>query len=226
MKNFLLGNLSTLLWVITAVHLGFMVILLKKFKDSKYKIFLLAAIITFGLFYDALFISLGAFIKGGSIFKGLSQLRFVFHGVFIPLLFPICAEALGAKDKTKKIVWGITAFFIAFGLAESFCTVLDGETVANVFRYKAGDLTPKWATIGSLALSIGSDIPLMVCGLIALKKKKNPFLFLSGFFMFAISAAGASAGELMFFTSMFGEVLMILFMILFGDKDLKKLKAE
>ena len=104
MKNFLLNNLSTLLWVITAVHLGFMVILLKKFKDSKYKIFLLAAIITFGLFYDALFISLGAFIKGGSVFKGLSQLRFVFHGVFIPLLFPICAEALGAKDKTKKII--------------------------------------------------------------------------------------------------------------------------
>ena len=224
MKNFLLSNLSTLLWVITAIHLGFMVILLKKFKDSKYKIFLLATIITFGLFYDALFISLGAFVKGGSVFKGLSQLRFVFHGVLIPLLFPICAEALGAKDKTKKIVWGITAFFIAFGLAESCCTVLDGETVANVFRYKAGELTPKWATIGSLALSIGSDIPLMVCGIKAIKDKKNPFLFLSGFFMFAISAAGASAGELMFFTSMFGEVLMILFMILFGDKDRKQIK--
>ncbi|MCQ2461537.1 MAG: hypothetical protein MJ115_05285 [Clostridia bacterium] len=63
------------------------------------------------------------------------------------------------------MLWCITAFFIAFGLAESCYTVLDGEAVANVFRYKAGDL--------------------------------------------------------MFFTSMFGEVLMILFMILFGDKDRK-----
>ncbi len=221
MRQFLLGNLSTMLYAITVIHAAFIAILIKKYKDTKYFMFLLAAIITFGLFYDALFISLGSFIKGGSVFKGLSQLRFIFHGAFIPLLLPISAEALHASDKTKKIVWAITAFVVAFGIAESCVTVLDGETVGNIFRYKAGEASPKWATTGSLILSIAPDLVLMICGIIATIKKKNPYLFLSGFFMFAISAAGASAGDLMFFTSMFGEVLMILFMILYGDKDTK-----
>ena len=54
-------------------------------------------------------------------------------------------------------------------------------------------------------------------------------LFLSGFLMFAFSALGPATGnsEYIFYISMYGELLMVIFLILhdmFGDR--KKKKAE
>ena len=51
-----------------------------------------------GLLYDAVMIALGA-VWEGPVHLAFSQLRFVSHGVLIPLLFPICAYALGAGRK-------------------------------------------------------------------------------------------------------------------------------
>ncbi len=56
-----------------------------------------------GLLYDAVMIALGA-VWEGPVHLAFSQLRFVSHGVLIPLLFPICAYALGAGRKVLGAV--------------------------------------------------------------------------------------------------------------------------
>ncbi len=53
--------------------------------------------------YDAVMIALGA-VWEGPVHLAFSQLRFVSHGVLIPLLFPICAYALGAGRKVLGAV--------------------------------------------------------------------------------------------------------------------------
>ena len=58
----------------------------------------------------------------------------------------------------------------------------------------------------------------MVCGLIVWIMKKRPELFFSGLFMFAFSALAPATKnmDLMFFISMFGEVLMVFFFWLYA----------
>ena len=56
--------------------------------------------------------------------------------------------------------------------------------------------------------------PMMISGIIVWIKQKNPHLFLSAFLMFVFSALGPATGnsDLIFFISMFGELLMVLFL--------------
>ena len=104
------------------------------------------------------------------------------------------------------------------GLAESIFTVLEPATIAGVTRLKASASTPAWATAISNILSFGTVIPLMITGIIVWIKQKTPLLFLSGFFMFAFSALGPATGntDLIFYISMFGEVLLVLFLYLYA----------
>ncbi len=53
-------------------------------------------------------------------------------------------------------------------------------------------------------------------------KQKAPTLFLSGFLMFAFSALGPASGnfDLIFYISMYGEVLMALCFYLYGLKKI------
>ena len=52
-------------------------------------------------------------------------------------------------------------------------------------------------------------------------KQKTPHLFLAGFLMFAFSGLGAACLELMFYISMYGEVLMTAFFYLYARKKAK-----
>ena len=52
-------------------------------------------LVDFGLLVDALLINLGGFFDGG-LPEPVSRLRFILHGMLIPLLFPhlrLCLEA-------------------------------------------------------------------------------------------------------------------------------------
>ena len=55
------------------------------------------------------------------------------------------------------------------------------------------------------------------------KKQKTPHLFLSGFLMFAFSALGPATGNFdhIFFITMIGEVLMVLFFWFYAKKQRK-----
>ena len=220
MRAFFLSICPAAIWVVAAIELVIMLLALRGWKRSRGAIYLLCALVCFGLFYDALIIALGSALGEGALFRVLSRLRFVFHGALIPLLFPICAYALNFSKTWKTIVWVFTGVLIVLGIAEGFATELTVQQVAGVLRCKSGDGTPAWATAVSNVLSFGTVIPLMIAGVVVWVKQKTPFLFLAGFLMFAFSALGPATGntDLIFLISMFGEVCMALFFLLYAQK--------
>ena len=80
---------------------------------------------------------------------------------------------------------------------------------------------PAWAEIVNSLLTFGTVIPLMIVGIVVWKKQKTPNLFLAGFLMFAFSGLGAACLELMFYISMYGEVLMATFFYLYAVQRVK-----
>ena len=71
---------------------------------------------------------------------------------------------------------------------------------------------------GGIALDNGGSPFLMIVGIVVWKKQKTPRLFLAGFLMYLFSALGVVCMELMFYISMYGEVLMATFFYLYAVK--------
>ena len=220
MREILLASCPVLVWVITALQGLFILLAFRGWKRTKETLYLLTALVALGLFYDALILSLGTVMKAGRVLFVLSRMRYVAHGALIPLLLPICAYALDLNKLWKTIVWIITGILIIAGIAEGFAVELELREVAGLVRYASGDGTPGWAQAISGVLSYGAVVPLILAGIIVWIKQKTPFLFLSGFLMFAFSALGPASGnlDLIFFISMFGEVCMALFFLLYSRR--------
>lgn len=220
MRAFLLASCPILLWVITILQALVCFLAFRGFFREKKPLFLLTGLVAFGLFYDALILSLGGVMTEGPLFTALSRMRFVAHGALIPLLFPICACALDFNKTWKTVVWVFTGILIVLGIAEGFATELSLQQVAGVVRYTSGDGTPGWAKAVSGILSYGTVVPLILAGIVVWIKQKTPLLFLAGFVMFLFSALGPATGnfDLIFFISMFGEIGMALFFLLYARR--------
>ena len=224
MRELLLMSCPAAVWLVTAVQALIFILALKGWREKKTPLYLLTALVAFGLFYDPLIIALGKVLQAGPLYLPLSKARFVFHGGLIPLLFPICAYALNFKKPWKTAVWVLTGVIIALGLAEGFATVLESVEIANVVRCRSAETTPGWADAVSMILSFGTVIPLMLAGIAVWIRQKTPLLFLSGFLMFLFSALGPATGntDLIFYISMFGEVGMALCFLLYARFQAKK----
>ena len=225
MRTFLLTFCPQLLWAVAAFHAVLAVLFFRRYARQKRILPLLMGCITVGLLYDALILAVGGFVQPGPALIALSRLRFVFHGALIPLLFPVCAYALDFPKPWRTAIWIVTGILALLGIAEGFATDLALQDVANVVRYSSGEGTPAWAQAVTNILSFGTVIPLMIAGIAVWIRQKTPQLFLSGFFMFLFSALGPATGntDLIFVISAFGEVLMVLFFLLY---DLRKAKSE
>ena len=217
MRDLLFASCVPALWVMTVIHIALMVLLFSHYSKTKHKIFLLTGFICFGLFYDAAILALGSVMTEGALLLALSRLRYVFHGGLIPLIFLICGYALNAKGIWMKALYVLTGILIALGIADGCVREIDAVTVASVCRY-ASVSAPAWAEIVNSLLTFGTVIPLMIVGIVVWKKQKTPKLFLAGFLMFLFSGLGAACLELMFYISMYGEVLMSLFFYLYAKK--------
>jgi len=226
MTAFLEMSCKGAIWIIALLELALFALMLLRYRKTKSLITLLTACITFGLFYDALIIGLGAFIDPAAA-PFVSRIRFISHGVLIPLLFAICALALDLKKPFSTIVFALTGVLMAAGLAEALATVLGVTEIAGIARMASvKGATPAWAEGISSVLSFGTVIPLMIVGIIVWIKQKTPYLFLSGFFMFAFAALGPASGNsaYIFYVSMYGELMMVLFLMLYGEKKAKSAK--
>lgn len=225
MRSFLLASCPVLLWVIAVFQLVMLICFFKNYGKTKNPLFLLSGLVACGLFYDSLILSLGTVLSEGGLLQGLSQVRYISHGALIPLLLPICAYALNFKKAGKIITWAITGVLIALGIGSGIVTSTVAENVA-VVRYACdAAATPGWAyTVSTSVLAYGMVVPLIIAGIIVWIKQKTPTLFLSGFLMFAFSALGPATGnfDLIFFISMFGEVCMIAFFMLYAKRNQKK----
>ena len=217
MLNLLYASCPIALWIITLINLCFTVLLFTKYAKTKNILFLLSGLLTTGLFYDAAILAFGTFLTESPLFAALSRMRYVLHGGLIPLIFALCAYALNAKGFWLKAVWFLTILLSVLGISDGFIRVLGVETVAGITRYVSVS-APAWAEIVNSLLTFGTVIPLMIVGIVVWKKQKTPHLFLAGFLMFAFSGLGAACLELMFYISMYGEVLMATFFYLYAIK--------
>jgi len=221
MRSLLLSLCPILLWVFTVFYLFFIIVLMAQYHRRREPLFLLMGLITLGLFYDSLILSLGEVLPAGAALNAVSRMRYVSHGALIPLIFPICAYALDLKRIPRTVVWIFTAVLIALGIAEGFATELVVQEVAGVTRYASGDGTPGWAHMVNGMLSYGTVVPLILVGIYVWIRQKTPALFLSGFLMFFFSAVGPATGnfDLIFFISMAGELFMVLFFYLYARRQ-------
>ena len=220
MRELLFASCPTMLWVISVIELVFTVLLFFHYAKSRNLIFLLSGLICVGLTYDALVLALGSFLTEGAALAALSRMRYVLHGGLIPLIFAICAYALNFKGFWKTAAWVLTGVLIVLGVADGCIRVIGPTTVAGICRY-ASVSAPAWAEIVNSLLTFGTVIPMMAAGVAVWIKQKTPHLFLSAFLMFAFSGLGAACLDLMFYISMYGEVLMALFFYLYCMKKEK-----
>ena len=227
MRNLLIASMSFVLIVMTVLDAFFIARMFRQYRSlNKPIIPLLVGILCIGLFYDSLILSLGAFLKYGMFFKVLSQLRYILHATMIPLLFPICCYTFG-NSKFVKPIWVITVLIMVIGLAAGVCTNIEPRTVGAISRYAVSDANPGWVDTIVQMLDIVPVFLMMGLGIVIWKKKKNPNLFLAGFFMFLFTMLGIFLGKdpsgdktqsLMFFISMFGESLMVYYLWKFSEK--------
>ena len=217
MRAFLINICPTAIWCIVACETLIAVLLFAHAARKKSKVAFWSGVLTLGLILDAAIIGLGSVLPQSTLSE-ISPIRFIAHGLLIPLLFPICAYALNFRKLPMVLVWMFTVLVMAFGVAQALVTVLEPKELAGVVRYAAGEGTPRWAEAISRVLSFGTVIPMMIVGVIVWIKEKTPHLFLSGLLMFVFSALGPATGnaDLIFFISMFGELLMVLFLYLYA----------
>ncbi len=217
MREFLMTSCCPMLWVITVIEIVFTAMLFSRYCKSKNLICLLSGLICVGLSYDALILALGSVLSEGALLLSISRLRYVFHGGLIPLIFLICAYALDFKGFWKTAAWIFTLVLVALGIADGCVRTLGATTIAGITRY-ASVTAPAWAEIVNSLLTFGTVIPMMIAGVVVWVKQKTPYLFLSAFLMFLFSGLGAAFLELMFYISMYGELLMALFLYFYARK--------
>lgn len=193
---------------------------------TKHVMFVITTIICFGLFFDSFVILIGNYMSDDSdILKTLSTFRFVLHGALVPLNIMICAYALNKKNNTIKIWWAISILIMIIGIMAGFATVLVIDKSAGIVRYASSDATPIWASLTIILLSFATTVPVIVCGIIQIVKKRNFYLFFAGFFMLIFSMIAPATGhnELNFLISIFGEILMVCFYCLYANEKYKNM---
>ena len=219
MRDFLIGNGPLVVCVLLLVEAVVLVCLLREYKRAKAPMVLCMALVTAGLLFDGAVILLGRWLPEG-LLRTLSVGRYLFHGLCMPLLLMITVYALGGKGKVAKAFWAVAAVLMALGAVAGLLTKLDVVDFAGFVRCTGSDATPKWADSYLSVLSVAMVVPLILGGIWLMIKKKGPFLFLSGLFMFAFSALGPATGnvDLIFLIGMIGEALMVLFFLLHAKK--------
>ena len=221
MRPFLLANGPGIAWAITIFHAVILALSILGFRKSRQPLYLLLAFLSFGLCYDALIQALGTALGEGSALAFLSRFRYVFHGALIPLLFPICAYALNLRKPWRIAVWVLTGVVMVLGIAQGFATVMIPENTAGILRMASDkEATPAWASGVSMLLGFGTILPVILAGIWVWIKRKTPLLFLAGFLMFAFAALGPATGnlDLNFLITMFGEVFLGLFFLLYARR--------
>ena len=232
MRSFLIATMPYVLWLMVISDVFTIIRMFREFfKDRSNTIPLIIGLLCIGLLYDSLILALGVFMKEGTLLKTLSQFRYIFHCLLVPLIFPICANALSLDKKITRIVWIVTAVIMVLGTAAGIVINTEARTVGDVTRYAQSESAPKWAAMLEELMNYIPVFLMMGTGIYLMIRKKDPYMFLAGFSMFLFSVLGVFIGRdpsgdrkqsLMFYISMFGEALMVLFLWFHTKCQLRK----
>ena len=220
MRDFLLDNAVWVIAVICVLEAVVAVLLWRARRTAKTPFALLAFMVTLGLLFDAVAILLGSVLPA-AVLAPVSRLRFIFHGVLVPLLLPLGAYAMGWTGTKVKVVWIVTALIMAAGLYMGCAIVLEPTNVAGITRYQMGEGSPAIVTAIEMVITFGTVIPLLAAGVVTLAKKRGPWVLVGALAMFAFSALGPATGnlDLNFLITMFGELAMVFCFWLYARKE-------
>ena len=232
MRALLIKTMAPVLWIMAVSECFALYRMFAQYKkDRSNKIPLLVGIICIGLFYDALILALGVFLKEGALLKILSQFRYIFHLTMIPLLFPVIALALGSRKKLQRTVDAAAAVVILIGLVAGIKLVTEARTVGAVTRYAESEATAAWVDGIVQFLDIFPVFLMIGAGVFLIIRNKDWNMFFAGAFMLLFTMLGIFLGKdpggektqsLMFYISMFGEALMVFFLWRFSEKKREK----
>lgn len=194
--------------------------LLKKYLYSRKHVCLYMMFLALALFYEAAAVGIGRFLGTDTLLEILNRIRYILHGLMMPLLLPVCAYAAEMKDSGKRVIWIVMLICIIAGTVAGRFTRLEPVTAAGTLRYAAAESTPFWVTAINTYLSLGMTVPVVITGIIMIFKAKTLWMFLAGAAIAGFSYLGLFTGhnDLRFMIMMAGNLLMTLFFLLYAGK--------
>lgn len=216
MRDFFLNNSRTVIILVVLLEAFLEYLLVRLYNKSDKTMVLCLCLIDLGLLLDAVLILAG-------VDATVSKIRFIAHGILLPLNLPVLGYAAKLDDKKMKIIWAITAVIMVLGAAQGIMGKLEPVEFAGLRRYTQSKDNAGWIRAVTGLLSFGVVIPQLIAGIYVWKKDRTPFLFLSAFSMYVFSVIGPATGntDLLFVISMIGEVLMIVFYYLYAKGEVK-----
>lgn len=221
-REFLINNCTFVVWGITLLEVILTIILFMDHSKKHDPMILCMAFLGVGLCFDALIIGFGGMIMT-PILPLVSRLRFILHGLCVPLNLAICGYAIPLYPKPQRAVWVLTALLMIAGVASGVCRVLEQRELGDVIRFVSAGDKSSWPEIVNTVLSYGTVIPVIITGIYVLIKNKTPHIFFAGALMFVFAALGPATGntDLIFVISMFGELFMLLFYLIYEKRNIE-----
>ena len=174
---------------------------------------LLLLLVTFGVFYDNLILTLGNWVGEGALLHGLSLPRFVLHQVALPwILYAAYDQARQAgqgwaqRPASRWSAVAVSAVIMAAGIATRLWALhLAPAVMDGVLRYVAV------GTVGPPIVSIVSIGLVTLGGLVFWRQQHWPWIFLAGVAVFigeslpdeSLRRAVGSALEVVFLAVLF-----------------------
>lgn len=223
LKNILLSTGWIIVMVIALCELILFFWLLKRYLYSKKLICVDMAILTLGLFFYSVVLSIGRFVEAGSLLLLLSKISLIVRAVVIPLILVICAYALELSDSMKRLFWIIAIVCMIAGVTAAVLPKLEPAKVTGVVFYRPVRETAKWLNMINTYLPLGILAIGAICALVMIFKVRSGWFFLGIGGNLGLRVAGMIYGfeNQMILIGLFGEVLMILCFWLYSRK-LKK----
>ena len=202
-------------WVVACVLILFMVLLFNTYKKTNEKLFLLVGAFAFGLFYEAFILALGSTLGEGLLIMALTRVRYILYGILIPGMFLVCAFALDFQGKWQKAAWISAVVFMLLGVVSGSIVSLTPETDEELFRYAVAS-PAIWETVLHGIVYFGAALVLLGAGVAVWVKWETPRLLIAGLLMLACVAASVFLRDAGVYVSVFGQILVLLFLYLYA----------
>ena len=127
-------------------------------------------------------------------------------------------------------MWVLTTLVMIAGAGAGAFRELDVQYIHQgafnqIVRYASVSPKTAWMERINTVISFGTTIPVILTGIWVTIKQKAPEILLAGVLMFLFSALGPATGnaDLIFIISMFGELLMLFFFMLYEKHHVSKM---
>ena len=229
MREILLNNGFLLLWIISAVELVLTITLFSDFSRKRDPVIICMALVGVGLCYDAAVLTAGKMIML-PVLSVLSRGRFIVHGLFLPIIFAVCAHAVPFYKPARIATWVLTTLLMLVGAVSGFYrelekVVLNEGEFSEIVRFTSASPRDSWMELVSTGIIFGTAAVLILSGIRITIKQKTPSIMLSGLLMLGFYLLGPLTGntDLVFLISMFGGLSMLLCFVIFEKRHISKM---